>query len=81
MQQDPFYTVGSLLDEEKSTVRLQKILLLQELANIAANSSASVLMFDVRDPDAGHPFHGQGMEIVNTTLFNSSLAYNMSKVP
>ncbi|KAM9820303.1 glycerophosphodiester phosphodiesterase domain-containing protein 5-like [Neosynchiropus ocellatus] len=76
LSRDPFGTVSSLSEVDRSRVRNQSVPSLAQFLEVAALSGKEVL-FDLRRPPAGHPYH---RTYINTTLQVVQTHINSSQV-
>lgn len=76
LSRDPFSTVSSLSEEDRSQVQNQSVPSLTQFLEVASHSGRLVL-FDLRRPPYGHPYY---QSYINTTLQVVQAHINSSQV-
>lgn len=76
LEDNPFYNVHRLSDDEKSEIRAQKIPTLTDLADKAAENNYS-LIFDLRRPHEGHPYRDKYLNLTLQTLLHSKMEQDL----
>ncbi|KAG8554016.1 hypothetical protein GDO81_003629 [Engystomops pustulosus] len=76
LQRNPFGTGGSLTDAERREVMQQRIPSLEEVVMACKENNISIL-FDLRQPQSGHPYNESFVNVTVHTILNTSIPQDL----
>ncbi|XP_071979407.1 glycerophosphoinositol inositolphosphodiesterase GDPD2 isoform X2 [Engystomops pustulosus] len=76
LQRNPFGTGGSVTDAERREVMQQRIPSLEEVVMACKENNISIL-FDLRQPQSGHPYNESFVNVTVNTILNTSIPQDL----